>query len=137
MTRRYGLGFWAVACAFLIVMAFATLPSPLYGLYRVRDHLSASMITVTYSIYAVGTIAAVVSVRFVAARIGRRGVMLAAGAGQGASAPDAVLGFAIVVGSGAAAAGALLGRGLKGAEQPASQPDPPPVSRAARSIEAR
>jgi hypothetical protein len=24
---------------FLIVMAFATLPSPLYGLYRARDHL--------------------------------------------------------------------------------------------------
>jgi len=32
--RRGGAGFWAVAFAFLIVMAFATLPSPLYGLYR-------------------------------------------------------------------------------------------------------
>jgi hypothetical protein len=31
-------GFWAVAFAFLIVMAFGTLPSPLYGLYRTRDH---------------------------------------------------------------------------------------------------
>ena len=56
-TRRYGLGFWAVAFAFLIVMAFATLPSPLYGLYRTRDHLSAFMITVIYAIFAVGTIA--------------------------------------------------------------------------------
>ena len=34
-------GFWAVAFAFLVVMAFATLPSPLYGLYRERDGLSA------------------------------------------------------------------------------------------------
>jgi hypothetical protein len=31
----------AVAFAFLIVMAFATMPSPLYGLYRARDGLLA------------------------------------------------------------------------------------------------
>jgi MFS family permease len=71
-------GFWAVAFAFLIVMASATLPSPLYGLYRTRDHLSAFTVTVIYAIYAAGTIAALLSVRFVAARIGRRGVMLSA-----------------------------------------------------------
>src|SRR4029077_21100836 len=39
--RRPGFGFWAVAFAFLIVTAFATVPSPLYGLYRTRDNLSA------------------------------------------------------------------------------------------------
>ncbi|MDQ1361950.1 MAG: hypothetical protein QOJ44_2327, partial [Acidimicrobiaceae bacterium] len=44
--RQYGSGFWTVASAFLVVMAFATLPSHLYGLYRTRDHLSAIMITV-------------------------------------------------------------------------------------------
>ena len=44
--RPHGSGFWAVAFAFLIVMAVATLPSPLYGLYRTRDHLSALTITV-------------------------------------------------------------------------------------------
>jgi Sugar (and other) transporter len=76
--RRHRSGFWAVAFAFLIVMASATLPSPLYGLYRTRDHLSAFTVTVIYAIYAGGTIAALLSVRFVAARIGRRGVMLAA-----------------------------------------------------------
>jgi hypothetical protein len=67
-----------VAFAFLIVMASATLPSPLHGLYRLRDHLSAFMITAIYAIYAVGTIAALLSVRFIAARAGRRGVMLGA-----------------------------------------------------------
>jgi hypothetical protein len=36
-------------------MAFATLPSPLYGLYRTRNHLSAFMITVIYAIFAAGT----------------------------------------------------------------------------------
>ncbi len=76
--RRYGSGFWAVAFAFLIVMAFATLPSPLYGLYRTRDNLSAFTVTVIYAIFAGGTIAALMSVRFVAARVGRRGVMLGA-----------------------------------------------------------
>lgn len=69
-------GFWTVAYAFLVVMAFATLPSPLYGLYRTRDHLSALMITVIYAIFAGGTIASLLAVPRVAARIGRRGVML-------------------------------------------------------------
>src|ERR1700676_5712417 len=77
-TRRHSSGFWSVAFAFLIVMAFATLPSPLYGLYRIRDHLSALTVTVIYAIFAGGTIAALLSVRFVAARAGRRGVMLGA-----------------------------------------------------------
>jgi len=77
-TRRYRLGFRSVAFAFLIVMAFATLPSPLYGLYRIRDGLSAFTVTVVYAIFAGGTIAALLAVRFVAARVGRRGVMLGA-----------------------------------------------------------
>jgi MFS family permease len=76
--RRYRVGFWAVAFAFLIVMAFATLPSPLYGLYRVRDGLSAFTITIVYAIFALGTIASLLSVRFVAPRLGRRGVMVGA-----------------------------------------------------------
>jgi hypothetical protein len=70
--------FWIVAFAFLVVMAFATLPSPLYGLYRERDHLSAFTITIVYAIWAAGTIAALIAVPFIAQRIGRRGVMLAA-----------------------------------------------------------
>ena len=75
---RHRFGFWAVAFAFLIVMAFATLPSPLYGLYRERDGLSALTITVVYSIFAASTIVVLVAVPFIAARIGRRAVMFAA-----------------------------------------------------------
>src|SRR5258705_7176113 len=78
VARRAATGFWIVAFAFLIVMAFATLPSPLYGLYRTRDNLSAFTITVIYAIFAGGTIATLLSVSWVAARIGRRGVMIAA-----------------------------------------------------------
>jgi hypothetical protein len=75
-----------VAFAFLIVMAFATLPSPLYGLYRTRDNLSAFAITLVYAIWAGGTIAALLAVPAVASRIGRRGVMLTSVATMMASA---------------------------------------------------
>ena len=72
-----GAGFWAVAFAFLVGMAFATLPSPLYGLYRTRDHLSAFVITLVYAIFAAGTISTLLGERFIVARLGRRGAMRA------------------------------------------------------------
>jgi MFS family permease len=65
-----------VAFAFLVVMMFATLPSPLYGLYRTRDHLSALTITVVFAIFAAGTIGTLLGERRIAARFGRRGAML-------------------------------------------------------------
>jgi Sugar (and other) transporter len=83
---RDAAGFSAVAFAFLIVMAFATLPSPLYGLYRTRDDLSAFTITLVYAIWAGGTIAALLAVPAAAARIGRRGVMFTSVATMMASA---------------------------------------------------
>jgi MFS family permease len=86
VARRAATAFWIVAFAFLIVMAFATLPSPLYGLYRARDHLSALTITIVYAIFAGGVIAALLLVPAIARRIGRRGVMLAAVATMIASA---------------------------------------------------
>jgi MFS family permease len=74
--QRPGFGFWAVAFAFLVVMMFATLPSPLYGLYRTRDHLSAFVITVVFAIFAAGTITTLLVERSIAERFGRRGAML-------------------------------------------------------------
>src|SRR3984957_11583498 len=76
--RRPRSGFWAAAFAFLIVMAVATLPSPLYGLYRIRDHLSALTITVVFAIFAGSTIAVLLRDSSIATRLGRRGTMLAA-----------------------------------------------------------
>src|ERR1700733_12042574 len=70
-------GFWSVAFAFLIVSAFATLPSPLYGLYRTRDDLSALTITIVFAIFAASTIAVLLRDSAVTARIGRRDTMLA------------------------------------------------------------
>ena len=105
MTRQRS-GFWPVAFAFLIVMAFATLPSPLYGLYRERDGLSAFTITIVYAIWAAGTIAALIAVPFIAARIGRRGVMFAAVATMMAAAAELAVWKALP--------GLLLGRLLTG-----------------------
>jgi MFS family permease len=102
-TRRAGSGFWFVAFAFLIVMAVATLPSPLYGLYRTRDHLSALTITVVFAIFAAGTIATLQRDSAVTARIGRRGMMLAA-----------VAMMMVAMGVLAAWKGLLLGRALTG-----------------------
>jgi MFS family permease len=65
-----------VAFAFLAVMAFATLPSPLYGLYRTHDDLSTLTVTVVYAVFAFGAIATLLCEPVVVARIGRRGAML-------------------------------------------------------------
>jgi MFS family permease len=75
--RRQRSGFWAATFAFLVVMAVATLPSPLYGLYRTRDHLSALTITVVFAIFAASTIVVLQRDSSIATRIGRRGTMLA------------------------------------------------------------
>jgi MFS family permease len=68
-------GFWLAAFAFLIVMAFATLPSPLYGIYKVHDHLSSLTITIIYAIFSAGTISVLLAEGRIAARAGRRGAM--------------------------------------------------------------
>jgi hypothetical protein len=104
--NRQRSGFAAVAFAFLIVMAFATLPSPLYGLYRERDGLSAFTLTVVYAIFAAGTIAALLAVPAIARRIGRRGVMLAAVA--------TMMGAAALLATWKALPGLLLGRLITG-----------------------
>src|SRR6476619_2367026 len=75
-SRRHRRGFWAVALAFLAVMALATVPSPLCGLYRARDHFSLFMITVAFAVYAVGVIAALLLAGHVSDWYGRRTVLL-------------------------------------------------------------
>ena len=74
--RRHAAAFWAVAFAFLIVIAFATMPSPLYSLYQTRDDLSTLTVTVVYAVFACSAIVALLCERLVVARIGRRGAML-------------------------------------------------------------
>ena len=44
--------FWAVACAFATVMAFTTVPTPLWSLYVQRDGLSSLTVTIVFAVYA-------------------------------------------------------------------------------------
>jgi MFS family permease len=104
--RQHAAAFWAVAFAFLVVMAFATLPSPLYGLYRTRDDLSTLTVTVVYAVFACGAIVALLCERVVVARIGRRGAMLGGVA--------TMMAAAAVIGAWKALPGLLVGRVITG-----------------------
>jgi MFS family permease len=65
-----------VAVAFLTVMALETVPSPLYGLYRARDHFSLFMVTVAFAVYAIGVIVALLLGGHLSDLYGRRRLSL-------------------------------------------------------------
>src|SRR6476659_8273161 len=67
-----------VSFAFLALMAFSTVPSPLYGLYRARDHFSLFMVTVVYAVYALGVIGALLLGGHLSDWYGRRRLLLPA-----------------------------------------------------------
>ena len=71
-------GFWAIALAFLVVTAFSTAPSSLYGIYEQREHLSSLTITFVYAVYVVGVIASLLLLGHVSDWYGRRAVLLPA-----------------------------------------------------------
>ncbi len=77
-SRRHRRGFWVVALAFLGVMALGTVPSPLYGLYRERDHFSLFLVTVAFAVYAVGVIVALLLAGHLSDLYGRRRLLLPA-----------------------------------------------------------
>jgi MFS family permease len=76
--RRHGRGFWLVAFAFLTVMAFAAVPSPLYAIYVARDGLSSFTVTLVFAAYAIGVIGSLFLVGHVSDWHGRRRVLLPA-----------------------------------------------------------
>jgi MFS family permease len=79
MTReRHHRAFWMVSFAFLSVMAFSGVPSPLYGLYRARDHFSLFMVTVIYAAYAVGVIGSLLLAGHLSDWYGRRRLLVPA-----------------------------------------------------------
>ena len=77
-TRRHQYGVWAVAFAFLAVLAFSTAPTPLYAIYQVRDGFSTFVITVIFAAYAVGVTLALFFAGHVSDWFGRRRMLLAA-----------------------------------------------------------
>jgi MFS family permease len=72
---RHGLGFWAIAYAYLAVMAFSAAPSPLFAIYRQQEGFSALTITVIYAVFAVGVVASLFLVGHLSDWHGRRRVL--------------------------------------------------------------
>ncbi|NQX12954.1 MFS transporter [Microbacteriaceae bacterium VKM Ac-2855] len=77
-TVPHGAGFWVIAAAFLAVMAFSTIPTPLYALYQQRDGFPTYVITVVFAAYAVGVVASLFLAGHVSDWLGRRRIILAA-----------------------------------------------------------
>jgi MFS family permease len=58
--------------------ALSTTPSPLYGLYRQRDHLAPLTITIAYAVYAGGIVVSLLLVGHVSDWYGRKPVLIPA-----------------------------------------------------------
>ena len=73
---RYVRGFWLVALAFTVGMAFSTVPTPLYSLYQERDGFSTAVITVVFACYAVGVLLSLFLAGHVSDWMGRRPLVI-------------------------------------------------------------
>jgi predicted MFS family arabinose efflux permease len=71
-------GFWAVAFSFLVLTAFSTAPSALYGLYQQHEQLSSLTITIVYAAYAAGVVASLLLAGHMSDWYGRRAVLIPA-----------------------------------------------------------
>ncbi|MFJ2551004.1 MFS transporter [Microbacterium sp. NPDC087591] len=77
-TRPRTIGFWVVAIAFLLVMAYSTVPTPLYPLYQQEDGFPVATITVIFAAYAVGVVASLFLLGHVSDWMGRRRMLVIA-----------------------------------------------------------
>ncbi len=77
-SRRHGTGFWLASYVFAITMAFSAVPAPLYVLYQARDHFGALLVTIIFSVYALGVAASLFLVGHVSDWLGRRRILLIA-----------------------------------------------------------
>ncbi|WP_347109671.1 MFS transporter [Paenarthrobacter sp. S56] len=73
-------GFWLIAASFAVMMAFTTVPTPLYALYQQRDGFPAVTTSVIFAIYGIGVLASVFLAGHLSDQLGRRPMMLAAAA---------------------------------------------------------
>jgi MFS family permease len=76
--RRYALGFWGVAFAFTALMAFTTVPTPLWSLFAHRDGFSSLTITVAFAVYAVAVAISLVLAGHLSDQYGRRRLLVPA-----------------------------------------------------------
>ena len=71
-------GFWVIAAAFLVSLAFSTLPTPLFRLYQQRDGFPTVVITVVFAAYAIGVVTSMYLIGHVSDWLGRRRMVLVA-----------------------------------------------------------
>ena len=76
--RRNGFGFWVVAFAFASVMAFTTVPTPLWSLYAQRDGFSSLTVTIVLAVYALAVAVSLFLVGHLSDWHGRRRVLIPA-----------------------------------------------------------
>ncbi|GAA5147158.1 MFS transporter [Nocardioides marinquilinus] len=75
--RAHLRAFVGVGVAFLLVMSFMTVPTPLYALYAERDHFGAFTTTLVFAAYGAGVLVGLVLTGHVSDHVGRRPVALA------------------------------------------------------------
>lgn len=90
-------GFWIVAAVFALVMAYSTVPTPLYPLYQQKDGFTSSTTTVVFAAYAVGVMLSLYLAGHVSDWLGRRSVLVMAALVSAASAGLFVLSPALPV----------------------------------------
>jgi predicted MFS family arabinose efflux permease len=99
-------GLWVVTAAFTTLMAFATVPTPLWPLYQVRDHFGPSSVTIAFAAMVAGAAVTFPTLGHLSDHIGRRRVVV----------PALLLGIvaAVVMSVWPGLAGLITGRFLTG-----------------------
>ncbi|WP_182346132.1 MFS transporter [Tomitella gaofuii] len=77
---RLRRGFAVVGLLFFATMGYGTVTTPLWPLYQERDGFGPTMVTVIFSMYAVGTVATLVFAGSLSDRFGRTRILAAAAA---------------------------------------------------------
>ncbi|MFI5910083.1 MFS transporter [Dactylosporangium sp. NPDC051541] len=71
-------GFWAIAAAFAVSLAFTVVPTPLWAIYQRHDGYSTIAVTIAFAAYAFGVIVSLFLAGHVSDWLGRRRVLLPA-----------------------------------------------------------
>lgn len=77
-SRRHERGFWTIAVAFAVSLAFTVVPTPLWAIYQRHDGYSTIAVTVAFAAYAAGVIVSLFLAGHLSDRWGRRRVLVPA-----------------------------------------------------------
>ncbi|MFF1818809.1 MFS transporter [Kribbella sp. NPDC058245] len=75
---RHLTGFWFVAAAFVTLMAFGTVPTPLWPIYQSHDHFGPTTVTIAFAAMVIGAGGALLALGHLSDRLGRRRIILPA-----------------------------------------------------------